>query len=83
MQDNSNCFLSQFVSLLIEKREAVYSFEIQSVFCSHSERFEFLGLQLVALRVQIRARNTTADFDELIDYPLEQLQQNFRYDIIY
>jgi hypothetical protein len=34
-------------------------------------------------RERIRARNTTADFDELIDYPLEQLQQNFRYDIIY
>lgn len=34
-------------------------------------------------RERIRARNTTSDFDELIDFPLEQLQQNFRYDIIY
>ena len=34
-------------------------------------------------RERIRARNTTVDLDELIDFPLQQRQQNFRYDIVY
>jgi hypothetical protein len=37
----------------------------------------------VRFRQRIRARNTTADFEEVIDYPIDQLQQNYRYDIIY
>lgn len=34
-------------------------------------------------RDRIRARNTTAEMDEIIDFPLEQRQQNIRFDIIY
>lgn len=37
----------------------------------------------VRFRQRIRARNTTADFEEVIDYPIDQMQQNYRYDIIY
>lgn len=37
----------------------------------------------VRFRQRIRARNTTSDFEEVIDYPIDQMQQNYRYDIIY
>jgi hypothetical protein len=37
----------------------------------------------VRYRDRIRARNTTSDMDEIIDFPLEQRQQNTRFDIIY
>jgi hypothetical protein len=34
-------------------------------------------------RDRIRVRNTTSDMDAVIDFPLDQHQQNYRFDIIY